>query len=231
MKVLVVEDSPQIVETLQLCFDLRWPGTTVVSTDSGKKAPPLVETESPDLVILDLGLPDADGLSVLQEIRSFSDIPVLILTVRDDEVSKVKGLELGADDYMTKPFSHIELLARVRAVLRRSQMPQLRGGERPVVLGDLVVDFAAREITRGGETVQLTPTEWRMLTELVRNAGQVLTYEILLRRVWGDDYVGASDYIKKYVYRLRQKLGDNPENPKLIVSVRGMGYKLVRPDV
>ncbi len=231
MKVLVVEDSPQIVETLQLCFDLRWPGTTVVSTDSGKKAPQLVETESPDLVILDLGLPDADGLSVLQEIRSFSDIPVLILTVRDDEVSKVKGLELGADDYMTKPFSHIELLARVRAVLRRSQMPQLRGGERPVVLGDLVVDFAAREITRGGETVQLTPTEWRMLTELVRNAGQVLTYEILLRRVWGDDYVGASDYIKKYVYRLRQKLGDNPENPKLIVSVRGMGYKLVRPDV
>ncbi len=231
MKVLVVEDSPQIVETLQLCFDLRWPGTTVVSTDSGKKAPQLVETESPDLVILDLGLPDADGLSVLQEIRSFSDIPVLILTVRDDEVSKVKGLELGADDYMTKPFSHIELLARVRAVLRRSQMPQLRGGERPVVLGDLVVDFAAREITKGGETVQLTPTEWRMLTQLVRNAGQVLTYEILLRRVWGDDYVGASDYIKKYVYRLRQKLGDNPENPKLIVSVRGMGYKLVRPDV
>ncbi len=231
MKVLVVEDSPQIVETLQLCFDLRWPGTTVVSTDSGKKAPQLVETESPDLVILDLGLPDVDGLNVLQEIRSFSDIPVLILTGRDDEVSKVKGLELGADDYVTKPFSHIEFLARVRAVLRRSQMPQLRGGERPVVLGDLVVDFAAREITRGGETVQLTPTEWRMLTELVRNAGQVLTYEILLRRVWGDDYVGASDYIKKYVYRLRQKLGDNPENPKLIVSARGMGYKLVRPDV
>ncbi len=231
MKVLIIEDSPEVVEAVRLCFDLRWPGTEVVTTSSGKRGTELVENEVPDVIILDLGLPDMDGLDVLKEIRLFSDIPVLILTVRDDEVSRVRGLEMGADDYIVKPFSHLELLARVRAVLRRSQMPQLRGGEKPVAIGELVIDFAAREVRRGTELVQLTPTEWRMLTELVRNEGKVLGYETLLRRVWGDDYVGETEYIKKYIYRLRQKLGDDPQAPRLIISTRGMGYKLVRPEV
>ncbi|MCD6452893.1 MAG: response regulator transcription factor [Dehalococcoidales bacterium] len=230
MKVLIVEDSPEVVEAVKLCFELRWPGSLVVSTGLGNKAVELVETESPDIAIIDLGLPDMDGLDVLKEIRTFSDIPVLILTVRDDEVSKVKGLELGADDYIVKPFIHMELLARVRAILRRSHMPQLKGGERPLALGDLVIDFAGREITRGGEAIQLTPTEWRLLAELVRNEGKVLTYETLLRRVWGDNYINAAENVKKYVYRLRQKLGDNALDPQIIISVRGLGYKLVRPD-
>ncbi len=231
MKVLIVEDSPEVVEIVRLCFDLRWPGTVVISTALGNEGVELVETESPDVVILDLGLPDIDGLDALKEIRSFSDIPIVILSVRDDEVSRVKGLEMGADDYVVKPFSHMELLARVRAVLRRSQMPQLRGGEKPMVLGGLMIDFAGREITQRGENVQLTPTEWRMLTELVRNEGKVLSYEALLRRVWGDDYVGDTEYIKKYIYRLRQKLEDDPESPRIILSARGMGYKFMRPDV
>ncbi len=230
MKVLIVEDSAEVVEVVQLCFEMRWPNVAVVSTASGSQAVELVETESPDVVILDLGLPDVDGFDILKEIRTFSDVPVLILTVRDDEISKVKGLELGADDYMVKPFSHMELLARTRAVLRRSQMPQLRGGERPIAVGDLIIDMAGKEITRGGENVQLTPTEWRMLTELIKNAGKVLSYEVLLRRVWGSDYVDTTDYIKKYVYRLRQKLGDNPEEPRIIVSVRGIGYKFIRTE-
>ncbi len=229
MKVLIVEDSPEVVEAVRLCFDLRWPGTEVITTSSGKRGAELIEQETPDVVILDLGLPDMDGLDVLKEIRLFSETPVLILTVRDDEVSRVRGLELGADDYIIKPFSHLELLARVRAVLRRSQMPELRGGEKPIAIGDLVIDFAAREVKRGTEMVQLTPTEWRMLTELVRNEGKVLSYETLLRRVWGDDDAGETEYIKKYIYRLRQKLGDDPQAPRLIISTRGMGYKMVRP--
>lgn len=228
MKILIVEDSPEVVEIVRLCFEMRWPNVMVVSTASGNKGVELLETESPDVVILDLGLPDMDGLDVLSEIRSFSDVPVLILTVRDDEVSRVRGLELGADDYIVKPFSHMELLARTRAVLRRSQMPQLRGGEKPIAVGDLMIDMAGKEISRGKEIIQLTPTEWRMLTELVRNAGKVLTYEALLRRVWGDDYIEATEYIKKYVYRLRQKLGDDPDEPKIIMSVRGIGYKFTR---
>lgn len=230
MKVLVVEDSPEVVEAVRLCFELRWPGAGMVTTPSGSKGVELVEAESPDVVILDLGLPDMDGLDVLKEVRSFSDVPVLILTVRGDEISKVKGLEMGADDYMVKPFGHMELLARVRAILRRSHMPQLKSEERPLAIGDLVIDFSAREVTQGGGTVQLTPTEWKMLTELARNAGKVLSYEALLRRVWGDEYTDATEHIKKYVYRLRQKLGDDPENPRIIISVRGLGYKFMRSD-
>lgn len=229
MKVLVIDDSADVAEVVQLCFELRWPGSEVLSAISGKKGVEMVETESPDVVILDLGLPDISGFDVLKEIRTFSDVPVLILTVRDEEISKIKGLELEADDYIVKPFSHMELLARVTAVLRRSQMPQLRGSEKPFVSGGLHIDFAGREVTRDGKVVSLTPTEWRMLTELVRNEGRVLSYETLLRRVWGDEYVGTTEYVKKYVYRLRQKLGDDSEVPRMIISARGAGYKFLRP--
>ncbi|MBI2869100.1 MAG: response regulator transcription factor [Chloroflexi bacterium] len=230
MRVLIIEDSSEVVEVVRLCFDLRWPGTKVTATPSGKKGIELVQSESPDVVILDLGLPDMSGFDVLKEIRDASDVPVLILTVRDEEVAKVKGLELGADDYIVKPFSHLELLARVRVVLRRSKMPALKGNDKPLRLGsDLVIDFAGRVVSRNGEAVPLTPTEWKMLGELVDNEGTVLSYETLLKRVWGDEYIDATEHIKKYVYRLRQKLGDNLAEPRIIISARGMGYKFVRP--
>jgi two-component system, OmpR family, KDP operon response regulator KdpE len=228
VKILAVEDDLGILEVLKLCFDMRWPGTETLTTTSGNQAIQMVETESPDIVILDLGLPDIDGLDVLKEIRLFSDVPVIILTARTNEASVVKGLEFGADDYILKPFSHIEMLARVRAVMRRTHMPELKGGEKPVRDGNLTIDFASKEVKQGGKIVELTPTEWRMLTELVRNENRGLSYETLLRRVWGDDYVNDTDYIKKYIYRLRQKLGDDPQSPRLIVSVRGMGYKFLR---
>ncbi len=230
MKVLIVEDDLGISDMLRLCFDMRWPGAELLATASGNQAVEMVETESPDMVVLDLGLPDIDGLDVLKDIRLFSDIPIVILTARNDEVSIVKGLELGADDYIVKPFSHIELLARVRAVLRRTQMPELKGSEKPIRSGELSIDFSSKEVRQSGKMVYLTPTEWRMLTELVRNEGRLLSYETLLRRVWGDDYVNDTSYIKKYVYRLRQKLGDDPQAPRLIVSVRGMGYKFIRSE-
>ncbi len=227
MKVLIVEDTPDVVETLKLCFKLRWPGATVLTTASGQEAIGLVETEAPDLVILDLGLPDMDGLDVLKDIRLFSDVPVMILTVRDEEVSKVKGLESGADDYVVKPFSHIELLARVKAVVRRGRTVEPGGGEPPITVGDVTIDFAGREITQSDERVELTPTEWRLLTVLARNAGRVLSYDTLLGRVWGQEYEGNEDYVNKYVYRLRQKLGDNSDCPKIIANARGIGYKFV----
>lgn len=229
MKVLIIEDSPEIVGAVQLCFQFGWPGTELFATALGKEGVEMAETKSPDVIIVDLGLPDIDGFNVVKEVRSFSDTPILIVTARDDEMSKVKGLELGADDYIVKPFSPMELLARVRAILRRTNMPQLRDSQKALICGDLCIDFAGREVTKNGKSLQLTPTEWRMLLELVRNEGKVLSYDTLLTRVWGDEYSGAIDYVKKYVYRLRQKLGDNLDSPNMIVSARGMGYKFVRP--
>lgn len=226
MKLLVIEDNPEIIEAVSLCFELRWPEITVISSSKGSNGADLAEKETPDLVLLDLGLPDIDGFEVLRRIRHFSDVPVIILTVRGEELDKIKGLELGADDYMTKPFSHMELLARVKAVLRRSQMPELRGDEKPFVSGKLRIDFATREITVDGKMVKLTPIEYNLLYQLARNQGRVLTHRFLLEKIWGEEYLDATDYLKKYVQRLRQKLNDDSENPELIITERGIGYKL-----
>jgi len=183
----------------------------------------LVERERPDLVLLDVGLPEMNGFEVLKAIRLFSDVPVIMLTVRDDELSKVQGLELGADDYVTKPFSHLELLARVRAVLRRTQTLPL-SHEQPFVSGDIQVDFARREVTVRGQPVALTGTEYRLLYHLVRNAGQVLTHETLLARVWGREYTDEISYLKSYINRLRHKLERDPRHPEYILTEYGVGY-------
>lgn len=228
MKVLIIEDSPEIVEAVSMCFELRWPGVAVVSTAEGSEGVDLVETESPDVVILDLDLPDINGFDVLRQIRSFSHVPIIILTVRGEETDKVKGLELGADDYIVKPFSYLELLSRVKAVLRRSHMPQLRGDEKPFVGGRLVIDFATREITLDKKPVKLTPTEYNLLYHLVHNEGRVLSQQVLLEKVVMSEYVDAS-YLKKYIQYLRRKLEDTPSDPKMILTERGIGYKFVSP--
>jgi DNA-binding response OmpR family regulator len=228
MKVLIVEDNPEIIEAVSFCFELRWPEVSVVSTDTGNKGVELAESESPDLIILDLGLPDINGFEVLRQIRLFSDVPVIILTVRSENMDKIKGLEMGADDFVVKPFSHLELLARVKAVLRRSQMPELRGDEKPFSNSKIRVDFTSREITIHGNPVKLTPIEYNLLYQLVRNEGRVLTHRFLLEKVWGEEYVDATDYLKKYIQRLRHKLEDDAENPSLIITERGVGYKLIK---
>jgi DNA-binding response OmpR family regulator len=228
MKVLIIEDNPEIIEAVSLCFELRWSEISIISTDKGDKGVELAESESPDLIILDLGLPDIDGFEVLRQVRLFSDVPVIILTVRGEEMDKIKGLELGADDYVVKPFSHMELLARVKAVLRRSQMPELRGDEKPFVHGKLKVDFSSREITVDSNPVKLTPIEYNLLYQMIRNEGRVLTHRFLLEKVWGEEYTDSTDYLKKYIQRLRQKLEDDSENPRLIVTERGVGYKLMK---
>jgi two-component system response regulator VicR len=229
MKVLVIEDDPGIIEVVSLCFQLRWSGTTVISAANGHKGIDLVETESPDVVILDIGLPDMDGYQVLREIRRFSDVPVLMLTVRGEDTDVAKGLELGADDYITKPFSHIELIARVQAVLRRAQGVNVTDEERPFIAGKLSVDFGRNEVMMNGQPIKLTSTERKLLYYLIRNEGRILSHESLLAKVWGDTYIDARDLLRVHIQHLRQKLEDNAENPTIIVTEHGIGYKFIRP--
>ena len=229
MKVLVIEDDPGIIEVVSLCFQLRWSGTTVISAANGHKGIELVENESPDVVILDIGLPDIDGYQVLKEIRRFADVPVLMLTVRGEDTDIAKGLELGADDYITKPFSHIELIARVQAVLRRSQGLAITDEERPFTSGKLSVDFNRNEVLIDGESIKLTSTERKLLYYLIRNEGRILSHESLLTKVWGDTYVDARDLLRVHIQHLRQKLEDSAESPIIIVTEHGIGYKFIRP--
>ncbi len=229
MKVLVVEDDPGIIEVVSLCFQLRWSGATVVAAPTGQKGIELVETESPEVVILDIGLPDIDGYKVLKEIRRFSDVPVLMLTVRGEDTDVAKGLELGADDYITKPFSHIELIARVQAVIRRAQGLAVTDEERPFTSGKLSVDFSRNEVIVDGEAIKLTSIERKLLYYLIRNEGRILSHESLLTKVWGDNYVDARDLLRVHIQHLRQKLEDNADSPSIIVTEHGIGYKFVRP--
>ena len=189
----------------------------------------VLENDAPDIIILDLGLPDIDGYDVLRQVRRFSDVPIIILTVRGEEMDKVKGLELGADDYIVKPFAPAELLARVNAVLRRAQMPELRGDEKPIVTPKLSINLATREVIREGRAVKLSPTEYNLLYQLARNESKVLSHQMLLEKVWGSEYTDSTEYLKVYIQRLREKLEEDPSNPKMFISERGLGYKFVSP--
>ena len=229
MKVLVIEDDPGITEVVSLCFQLRWSGTNLISAVNGTKGLELVEAENPDVVILDIGLPDIDGYQVLREIRRFSDVPVIMLTVRGEDTNVAKGLELGADDYIAKPFSHIELIARVQAVLRRAQGISVTDEERPFSSGKLSIDFTRNEVLLDGTPIRLTSTERKLLYYLIRNEGRVLSHETLLAKVWGDTYIDGRDLLRVHIQHLRQKLQDNTLTPNIIVTEHGMGYKFVRP--
>jgi two-component system KDP operon response regulator KdpE len=229
VKILVVDDAPEVVESVRLGFTLQWREVDVLGADDGETALDLVEQEAPDLVLLDIGLPDLDGYKVLEQIRLFSDVPVVMLTARDDTMDKVKGLELGADDYITKPFNHLELLARVKAVLRRLDMPAPKSRAPSFRSGELEVDFAAQEARLRGERLDLPPTEYKLLYHLVRNAGRVLPHGTLLAKVWGREYVDEVDYVRVYIRRLRDKLDDDPDHPRYIRTERGLGYRFLAP--
>jgi two-component system KDP operon response regulator KdpE len=227
MKILVVDDEPDVIESLRIGFELQWREIEVLGATAGEEALDRTEHDRPDIVLLDVGLPDVDGFDVLRRIRAFSDVPVVMLTARDDAMDKVRGLELGADDYVTKPFNHLELLARVRAVMRRHAMPPPTSRAPSFRSGDLEVDFAANEARLRGERLDLTPTEYKLLYHLVRNAGHVLQHGTLLAKVWGREYVDEVDYLRVYVRRLRDKLGDDPERPRFIRTERGLGYRFI----
>ena len=230
MKVVVIEDSSEIIEVVSLCFQLRWNGTEVIPANGGGKGLEFIEAENPDLVILDIGLPDTDGFQVLREIRRFSQVPVIILTVKSEDTDVARGLELGADDYITKPFSHIELIARVQAVLRRARGLSVATEEPPFVSGKLRVDFVRNEIKVDEKPVKLTSTEYKLLYHLIKNEGRLLSHENLLARACGDAYRDARDLLRVHIQHLRQKLGDSVESPSIIVTEHGMGYKFLRPN-
>ena len=227
MKVLIIEDDREIVEVISLAFQIRWPEVKLVSTHLGEKGVELVESENPDVVILDLGLPDTSGYDVLREIRTFSTVPILILTVRGEEPDVVRGLEWGADDYMVKPFRQLELLSRIRALTRRANSS---GGETPLVYGELSFNPTTRQLSCGQKEIEITRTEGTILHQLMRNPGLVVTHSALAEALWGEDYPDATSALKVYILRLRQKLEADPSQPKLILTKSGIGYLLAKPD-
>ena len=222
--VVLIEDEQQIRRFVRV--SLEGEGMTVFDAPTGKAGLVEAATRKPDLVIVDLGLPDADGLDVIRELRGFSDLPVIVLSARTQEAEKVAALDAGADDYLTKPFGVSELLARIRAHLRRRN----RGGggaDAPQVgFGGVTVDLSLRRVTRDGEPVHLTPIEYRLLAALVRDAGRVITHRQLLRDVWGPSHVESSHYLRIYMAHLRQKLERDPAQPEYIVTETGVGYRL-----
>jgi two-component system KDP operon response regulator KdpE len=226
MKVLIIEDDREIVDAISLAFQIRWPEAKVVSTRLGKKGVELVESEAPDIVILDLGLPDINGFEVLRQIRLFSSVPIIILTVRAEEADIVKGLEWGADDYIVKPFRQLELLARVKALIRRHTPAE----EETLVVGPLRLEAITGQLLHNSREIALTITESRLLSHLMRNAGHVVTHSSLAEAVWGSDYPGATDSLKVHIRRLREKIEADPSHPKLVLTKSGVGYFLARPE-
>jgi two-component system KDP operon response regulator KdpE len=226
MKVLIIEDDPQTVEAVSLVFKLRWTEAELLSTPRGMDAAPLVEKESPDVVILDLGLPDIDGTEALKEIRAFSDVPVLILTARDDATSQVKGLELGADEYITKPFDPSIMLARLKKLLQPHQSISAENMS-DFARGGLIIDFSTRDISFNSHPVKLTSTEYRLLTLLARNTGNILPRENVLQKIWGNNW--DTNALKTSISRLRSKLVASGADHGIITFERGAGYKLNLP--
>jgi DNA-binding response OmpR family regulator len=224
-RVLVVDDEPHLLNAVQLYLEDE--GFLVLSAADGMQALEKVRTQLPDVVVLDVQMPGLDGFDTLREIRDISSVPVIMLTVKGDEADKVKGLRLGADDYVTKPFSQRELTERIRAALRRAETPASVPKTEIKVDDQLTVDFERNEVYLGGERVQLTPTEYRLLYQLVSNPGRVMTSESLLKRVWGLEYREEEHYVRLYVSYLRQKIEPDPAHPRYILTEKGLGYRFV----
>lgn len=227
MRLLLVDDDPEIRTSVRVGFELQWRDVEILEAASGVEALRLVEERRPDLVLLDVGLPDLDGFAVLRELRAFSAVPVIMLTARDEPIERVRGLEAGADDYIAKPFDHLELMARVRAVLRRLDVKAPAPGRAPYRNGPLEIDTEAHEARVGGVRVPLTATEWRVLELLAANAGWVVPHERLVARVWGREDPGDLESLRVFIGRLRAKLGDDAAAPRYIETVRGLGYRLL----
>lgn len=224
-RILVVDDEERMVRFIRL--NLEHDGFQVSEAFNGKEAIQKIRDVTPDLILLDVMMPDLDGFEVLETVREVSNVPVIMLTAKGEEDDRVRGLELGADDYVTKPFSPRELVSRVKAVLRRTESAS--GSMHGLIEVDdrLKIDFDRREIWLEGKLVKLRPTEYRMLYHLVQNAGWVVTHDQLLTKVWGYEYRDEPHYVRLYINYLRQKLEADPSNPKYILTERGVGYRFV----
>ncbi|MGH2486345.1 MAG: response regulator transcription factor [Ktedonobacterales bacterium] len=223
--VVVADDDPQLLRLVTRNLQLE--DFEAVGVSDGQQALERIEEKAPDLVILDVMMPKLDGFTVCERVRAFSAVPIIIVTARGQDQDKVRGLDIGADDYLTKPFSVDELLARVRAVLRRSQLNATQSGlglRSAITIGELTIDFAQRRVVLAGREVDMTPVEYRLLAYLAQNAGRVITQDLLLEHVWGEEYVGESHLLQVNVNRLRRKIEQDPTHPRYLLTKTGIGY-------
>jgi two-component system KDP operon response regulator KdpE len=223
--ILIVDDEARMRRFMRMNLELE--GYRVIEGSNGLEAIDRTREDLPDLVLLDVMMPEMDGFEALHIIRETSSVPVIMLTVRDDEEDKIKGLELGADDYVTKPFSPRELSSRIKAVIRRTEMDSPSASGIVKVDDYLQIDFNRRQVFVDGKPIKLRPTEYRLLYHLVQNAGYTLTHEIILSKVWGYEYQDESQYVRLYITYLRQKIEPDPSHPRYILTERGIGYRFV----
>ena len=225
--ILVIDDEPQILRALKTI--LRERDFRVTTAGTGEEGLTLAAAEPPDLVVLDLSLPKMDGIEVCARLREWTQLPILVLSVRGGERDKVAALDVGADDYLTKPFGIEELLARIRVGLRHAALAK---GSPSVVIssGPIVIDLSTRQVTLDGAAVRLTPTEYRLLAYLSGHAGRVLTHQTVLANVWGDEYRGHTEYLRVYIRQLRKKLEPDPDDPQILLTEPGIGYRFVTPE-
>lgn len=220
----MVDDEPRMIGFIRMNLELE--GHQVLEAHNGLQALDMIRTQLPDIVLLDVMMPDMDGFETLRMLREFSSTPVIMLTAKDDENDKVYGLELGADDYVTKPFGPRELSSRIKAVLRRAEMPTTTPEEAVLKIDDhLSIDFNQREVIVEGEHIKLRPTEYRLLYHLIENAGWTVPHDQLLAKVWGYEYRDEAHYVRLYVNYLREKIEKDPSNPQYILTERGVGYR------
>jgi len=224
-RILIVDDEPDLLHAVSLY--LQEEGYITFTATNGLEALAAVREKLPDLVVLDVLMPKMDGFETLRRLREASNVPVIMLTVRGEEKDKVRGLRMGADDYVTKPFSQRELLGRIEAVLRRAEMPAHLPKTEVVVDDYLHIDFSRNEVVAGGKKVQLSPTEYRLLYHLVSAAGRILSFETLLTQVWGWEYREEQHYVRLYISYLRQKIEPDPAHPRYILTEKGLGYRFV----
>jgi DNA-binding response OmpR family regulator len=225
--ILTADDDPQLLRLMTR--NLQFEGYDVLPVNDGQQALEEIERETPDLVLLDVMMPKMDGFTVCHRVREFSSVPIIIVTARGQDQDKVRGLDLGADDYLTKPFSVDELLARVRAVLRRSQFSSKEtalGLQATSSTGDLTIDYGQHLVKKAGEEIQLTPIEYSIIAYLAQNAGRIVTQDLLLEHVWGAEYLGESHMLQVNINRLRRKLEADPSQPRYILTKSGIGYSL-----
>ncbi len=228
-KLLIADDSPDVAEVVAVGAQMAWPECQVTIAMNGAEALEYFSRTQPDLVVLDVSMPPPDGFEVCQRIREISPVPIMMLTVCNNTLDKIRALDLGADDYLTKPFDHFELIARMRALMRRTKLNNFWKGSRFACNG-LEIDFTTHQVQVEGMPVTLTSTEYRLLEVLTQHAGMVLPHHILLEQVWGPEYASDTHYLKVFVRRLRQKLNDNADKPRYIQTEWGMGYRFIPPN-
>ncbi len=230
MRALIIDNDAEVAEAVSLTFGITWPDSETISASNGDSGISLAGSESPSLVILEIDLPDMDGFSICKEIRRFSDVPIIMLTERSKEGDVVRGLQVGADDYIIKPLRGLVFMAKVKAVMRRAEPTPTAVGSEVIEFGDLKVDFAATAVFLGEHRINLTPTEYRLLCQLLKSAGKVVPSRTLLGQVWGRDYLDETRYLKVHIKHLRNKLGDDPAAPQYIYTERNVGYGFVKPN-